>query len=1314
MVAGNDIGTNKDGTAALGNGSCGVRIYGASNNTIGGAAAGAGNLISGNALDGVAISGPGATGNIIAGNLVGTNAAGTAALANGNHGVSIFSLASGNTVGGTTAAARNVISGNTLDGVFITGSGTTGNVVEGNYIGTDVTGTQVIANAQDGVLISAGASNNTIGGLTSTPGTGAGNVISGNTADAVQITGAGTNNNTVLGNLIGTNAAGAGLDARVTGWFKAEGTPANAVGGSPATLVGGTTYAAGEVGQGFQFNGTGAAVTTAITNDYRYGVSYEVWLQTTATGGFVIGDAGSNAQVGTALTVEAGRIVFHGFRGNAASGNFTLTGPLVNDGTFHHIVAVWSGVGGNVVARPQLYVDGVLVASGPATQRIDPFAGLTPTTTVTMGGPAGPLTVAPLNGVIDEATIYGRPLMAQEAAAQFALGAAGKSNRLNNGGSGVRISGGAASTTIGGATSTARNVFGDNATGITVDGAATTGVTIQNNFIGTDATGYLPLATWSATTGVGIALTGGVDGVQIGGIGAGNVISGNTVAVSIGIGSSNTVLQGNTIGLGPDGDTPVSNYDGGVLSNGANTRIGGAAAGAGNVISANSNYGVLFQNASGGQLLGNLIGTDKTGTKNRGNLILSTQTSAFGTEGVIVEVPNVQIGGTNPGEGNVISGSQGLAILFWGANTTGGVVEGNKIGTDINGTSAIPNLDGILFFSGAAGITIGGTTAAARNLISGNVSEGIWAQSTSSGNTILGNYIGTDASGTLAIPNGDCGIFIQSDNNTIGGATPGAGNLISGNVSGGIAFQVQSNTASNNKVLGNFIGTDKTGTLPLGNGAYAGGVSIGETSGVQVGGPNPGEGNVISGNLGNGVTIAASASWHASGNLVEGNFIGTDKTGLTAIANSNGVVIQSGAQNNTIGGFTSTPGTGAGNLISGNTTYGVYMQSAGTTANVVRGNLIGLGSDGTTLLTNQTGVGLVSSASGNIIGGDDAADGTVDGQVQARNVIGTGTNCVGIYLLSTGNQIEGNYIGTDRSGLHLSGPRGLDGIYTQVGPNTIGGTTAGAGNVIAGGNWGIYLRFAGASGTVVQGNFIGTDATGTAALPNVRGIEIDTSNVTIGGTTPGARNVISGNSSFGIEISDYSGAVQGNVVEGNYIGTDKTGTVALPNGGDGVDVSGVPAYRSHQQHDRRHGPWRGQPDLGQRWGRRRPRVRRRNGQHRRREPDRHERQRLRRAAQSARRCVGRCWRLRQHDRWHHGRGPERDLGQHDQRRLHLGLRHHTQCCRRELHRHRQDRPDRHRQLQRRGDPVRCPEQHDWRLHAHPRHRRGERDQREDL
>ena len=175
---------------------------------------GAGNVISGNTGDGVDINGSGTTGNVVAGNLIGTDVTGDVALGNASSGVYIATSASDNIIGGTTASARNIISANEYSGVEIFGAND--NLVEGDYIGTDITGTVALGNnqgsgtfgfADGGVAIEAGTASNTIGGLTATPGNGAGNLVSGNTFAGVLLYGAGSNN-LVVGNLIGTDVTG--------------------------------------------------------------------------------------------------------------------------------------------------------------------------------------------------------------------------------------------------------------------------------------------------------------------------------------------------------------------------------------------------------------------------------------------------------------------------------------------------------------------------------------------------------------------------------------------------------------------------------------------------------------------------------------------------------------------------------------------------------------------------------------------------------------------------------------------------------------------------------------------------------------------------------------------------------------------------------------------------------------------------------------------------------------------------------------------------------------------------------------------------
>src|SRR5262249_48605631 len=152
----------------------------------------------------------------------------------------------------------------------------------------------------------------------------------------------------------------------------------------------------------------------------------------------------------------------------------------------------------------------------------------------------------------------------------------------------------------------------------------------------------------------------------------------------------------------------------------------------------------------------------------------------------------------------------------------------------------------------------------------------------------------------------------------------------------------------------------------------------------------------------------------------------------------------------------------------------------------------------------------------------------------AANVI-SGNTIAGIQLFgsSDNNLFEGNFIGTDaQSDLGIGNGRGGIGLSNGPANNTIGGTAPGARNVISG-NGGAALGDSGNGNTLIQGNYIGTNVSGTAALGNAGvGVDMAAANATIGGTTAAAGNLISGNTGDGVDLIS-SGAV----LEGNYIGT---------------------------------------------------------------------------------------------------------------------------------------------------------------------------------
>jgi titin len=645
--------------------------------------------------------------------------------------------------------------------------------------------------------------------------------------------------------------------------------------------------------------------------------------------------------------------------------------------------------------------------------------------------------------------------------------------------------------------------------------------------------------------------------IELNGTGAGALVDGVTIAAGGstvrglainrfgGSGIRIQTLGGNTIagnflGTDPTGLLERSNTGNGVfILNTPSNTIGGTTAATRNVIAGNDQYGVLIQGGinSANQVQGNFIGTRANGTQALGNTLGGVQ---------VLNSSGNTIGGTAVGARNIISGNLAHGVFLSGSGTSSTQVQGNYIGTDVNGTADLGNaLSGILIAT--ATNTIGGTTAAARNLISGNNRFGVEVSgSIATGNLMQGNYIGTNVSGTGAVGNSLSGLrVVDASSNTIGGTVAGAGNVISGNVQSGIyILGTSAGTTTNNLVQGNFIGTNVTGTADLGNGLD--GVKLdGTASSNTVGGTTAAARNIISGNNEFGVFVLSAA---ATSNLIQGNYIGTNVSGTGDVGNSQDGVRITQAPANTIGGTVA----GAGNLVSANDQNGIHVRGPGAINNLVRGNFIGTNAAGTAALGNVADGVLIFNIGPNTIGGTTAS---------ARNVISG--NRFGVNITggsATGVLVQGNYIGTNASGAGAVGNTLSGVVLPDTGSNTIGGTAAGSRNVISGNvQNGVYINgFTPGltTGNLVQGNYIGTNAAGTADLGNtLSGVKIDgpaTSN-TIGGNTAAARNVISGNNEHGVLL--LAPGATGNLVQGNYIGTAVNGTSAVGNTLDGVRVA---------------------------------------------------------------------------------------------------------------------------------------------------------------
>ena len=717
--------------------------------------------------------------------------------------------------------------------------------------------------------------------------------------------------------------------------------------------------------------------------------------------------------------------------------------------------------------------------------------------------------------------------------------------------------------------------------------------------------------------GSGVFLNGS-SSVTLGTTGSGNTISGNLasgVFIS-GAGGSATdnSIQGNFIGVGGlDGNIPIPNSDVGiVLSDTSANTISG------NVISANLLDGVLLANtAVNNSISGNMIGTDLDGTMRLGN----TADGVFllGGKATVGGVTS-SAGGTifgNTISGNVISGNAGNGVQIFGLGASGNTVSGNVIGLGAGGSTDVFNSANGIYLNDDGGNNIVGPG----NVISNNKQSGVLIFGTvgdGGHDSVVGNFIGTDAQGEMVEGNGGDGVFIYGTSyNTIGGAIRSSvngnagvpsisqlgdsnSNLISGNAQAGVEIfspaylSPDTPLATGNVVIGDLIGTDKTGSNPIGNNAD--GVEIYSSTNNTIG--EPGDFNVISGNAGNGVLIAQVSSVPSKDNTLSGNFIGIGSDGSTVVANNQNGVLVENASSNTIGatsgggvyGNTNVPST-ASNVISGNGLAGVQFVG-GSPNNTVEGDYIGVNVHG----TGNAGNGLAgvfvnnlgTASSNETIGGTAQGTGNIiSGSSGVAGGLGYGVEILGPAVLNTraGNVVEGNLIGIDKNSNPV--PNSI-GVFVQNSAwNKIGDADAPR-NVVSGNALsGVEITGLYGTGNSIENNFIGTDISGidivgsipfstpttptpgaTFVLTTVgtqqNGVYLlGASSNTVGGTVAGTGNVIGGNiTGVDIEGQQYtagSGVPIGkNVVDENYIGVSNgigSPQFAVPNYEHGVFIN---------------------------------------------------------------------------------------------------------------------------------------------------------------
>lgn len=907
VIRANRIGTNAAGTAAAPNffgfaASLCLRLQILEN------------LISGNT--GVGLSLTGSSNSFIFGNRIGLNHNETATLPNAQGGVVLNANCTSNQIGGAGNGEANVIAGNGVGGIVLAGTGTSGNRIQGNFIGTDASGTATSFGNAVGVSLGASVANQTVGGTTA----GSGNTIAHNTGVGVSLAATAGSGNRILGNVLRANG-GLAID------LSANGVTANDAGDADSGPNGLQNFPVVSTAQSYF---AGLTVTGSLNSAANAAYRLEFFANPACDGA---GNGEGQVFVGSLeVTTNA-------------------SGQAVINQTFPTVVPA-----GQVIAATATRLSTGDTSEFSACRTVTALS--VPTLTVTNTNDAG---AGSLRQAILDANLTTSP----------------KQIAFNIAGPGVKTIAPASPLPI--VTSP-----------VVIDGLTQPGATA--------AAPLIELAGQSAGTGAhGLHLSGSgvIQGLVV------NRFEGHGLLFDT---LGNNVIKSCRIGLDPTGLIVRSNGRSGIRFEQVDNNIVGGDGSGGNLISANTTLstglnvedldaGIRGFISRGNTILGNVIGPNAAGNA-------TGVTQRFG---ILLSGDANTVGGSSPGARNVINSSLvGLALQ----NSKSNLVQGNYFGLTAAGVAGVglSNVDAGVRIENASGNRLVGNVIA--NTV-GGLGYGVQITGAIATDTLLeGNYIGTDATGLVEVPN-QSGVRLENGGEaTIGGSTPAQRNVISGNDSHGIwlASTVSTTTPPTARIEGNYIGLGADGSTVLRNGT---GVRIDVASfGVQIG-SGGGGGNVISGN-GNGLRLSGSAC------IVQNNRIGTDAAGLLARPNLTGVSLL--GPGNIVGGAS----VAARNQISGNTTA-LSNSAALAIDNLVQNNLFGTQPDGLSALPNQQG--LLLDANGNTI---------------SQNVIAF-TNAAGVVVgnLATGNRILSNSIFSNTGiGIDLAG--------NGVTPNDPGDTDTGA------------------------------------------------------------------------------------------------------------------------------------------------------------------------------------------------------------------------------------------------------------------------------
>ncbi len=715
-------------------------------------------------------------------------------------------------------------------------------------------------------------------------------------------------------------------------------------------------------------------------------------------------------------------------------------------------------------------------------------------------------------------------------------------------------------------------------------------VTIQGNNLGVSGDGI--------TTNAGnasIVLSGSASNIQIGGLlsaNEGNLMAGsNTTSLGylINAGAQDMInVQGNRIGVGIN-NSDITTSRGLYFNGSTNVTIGGSSPDYRNYIGGiNSTAGIQIVGGSSIEIRNNYIGVADDGVTALANV----------GAGILLE-SDAQVTIAE----NLISGNTTASGILTNGISTSAIIDANIIGLQASGSAGLGN---------ATGITVQGSSnvSITNNFISDNSNDGIHVTSTSSGNTIQGNLVGTDITGNAGLGNGGYGIRFSSNstNNTVGGSSVGQENVISANSNDGIYI---TGTSTGNMFYGNVIGktSDLSGDL-----ANAGnyGIHVNAGSNTIIGGDNAGEGNYIANTSSAGVFIFnATVGVQVIGNTFENTIDPIDFSNTGSPNNDQEHPIITEVESGMVYGRFETPATAGdivhlytttfSNIDQAETYLGSFVASGGETTwsiggsfDITQGHQTTLTNpiNGTSEFTVHSVVRNVSdTGAGSLRDAMTALNSTQNGGGISFNLPGPGyviSPTTELPLITTHLVIDattdayynfapgivGDLITLDGSGctscdgfysnnanatLEIYGFRirnfthGIQSIGISAPAHIIG--APGRGNVVVSNTGtGIYLDGANNSGITVQGNLVGLEFDNTLAGNN-RGMQLQSQGMQVGGKLATERNVISGNTQDGI----FFNGAGSSIIENNYIGTTIDGlssqdpmTNSLGNGSEGM------------------------------------------------------------------------------------------------------------------------------------------------------------------